>query len=294
MRLPTAAFAKAEHAAKASLLACLCSTSLFITPAPMLAAPPTMNEAIIEFSEALHPILANLNTATPELTEQVAALVFSSVEPAKMAKAIDASIDALTSVPADTISTFTGIVKEQFSGQVIESCPVVPLPPKDLVGKIAKTEALSLVDKTKLSALETAWGPTLKLLPKSDTYSVGDETFSVICLPPPAALGQLALAQADVGRSIGAAELKRFKEVVPATLQVIKPTDAIPLAKTAEQLAKVPAAQQVRLTSARKAVEKAAEAEAYKARLAEINARSAAAKAQMDAKNAAAKAPKAS
>lgn len=155
------------------------------------------------------------------------------------------------------------------------------------------TDALKLVAKAKISALDVAWGGTLKLLPTSDSYTGPDGAlYSVICLPPPAALGQLALAQADVGRSIGQAELKAFVDIVPATLQAIRPSDAIPLAKTAERLAKIPPEKLVALEKARKAVEKAAEAEAYQARLAEINARSAAAKAALEAKNAAAKAAK--
>jgi len=279
---------QAQQAAKCSLVTCACAASLFSAPSATLAAPPTMNDAIVEFSEALHPILAIQNTAFPPFTEQVAALVFNSVQPTKLAKSIEISLDALTSVPSETIATFNGVVKDSFAGLQIDSCPVVPLPPADLLGKIEGTEAGALVDTAKLRAWDAAWGSTLKLLPKSDDYPGPDgKKYSVICLPPPEALDKLALAQADVGRAIGAAELKAFKDVVPTTLQAINPTDAIPLAKTAEKLAKIPPAQQVRLNAARKAVEKAAENDAYKARLAEINARSAAAKAALDAKNAA-------
>jgi len=251
-----------------------------------------MNEAIVEFSEAAHPILAIQNTAFPQFTEQIAALVFKSIDPAKLAQSIEVSIDALTSVPADAVETFNGVVKEQFDGLTIDSgCQPVPLPPTDLIGKIAKTDAVALVSPSKLSALDKTWGPTLKLLPTGQV-PVGKELYSVICLPPPAALDKLALAQAEVGRAIGPAEFKQFAKVVPATLKTINPTDAIPIAKTAERLTKIPAEQQVRLNTARKAVEKAAAAEAEKARVAEINARSAAAKEALAAKNAAAAAAK--
>ena len=297
---------------KAAALSGICSVAICATPAPTLAAQPNMNDAIVEFSEAVHPILAVQNTAFPAFTEQVAALLFTSVEPSKLANSIEVSLDALNSVPKEKIADFNGVVKDAFAGlEVDKGCRLVPLPPKPLVDKVlqvcasnsrcgplmrrqrgltdvsthrlrwcaSQTEAVSLVDKGKLSAYGAAWGETYKLLPTDDAYLGPDgNTYSVMCLPPPAGLDKLALAQADIGRSIGAAELKRFKDTVPATLKAIRPTDAIPLAKTAERLAKIPPEQVVRLNSARKAVEKAAEAEAYKARLAEINARSAAAK----------------
>lgn len=278
---------RVEHSAKATLIAGLCSASLLAAPVSAPAKPPpTLDEAIVEFSEAVWPIIEIQNTALPEFTEQVAALIFSSVEPGKLAKAIDVSLDALTSVPSDKVTELNGVVKEAFNGLDASSCGVVPLPPKGLVGKIANTQALSLVDKGKVKALDAKWSETLKLLPTRDDYPGPDGAlYSVICLPPPAKLDQLALAQASVGRSIGAAEAKRFADVVPATLKTIPPTDAIPLAKQAEKLAKIPAEQKVRLNAARKAVEKAAEQEAYKARLAATNARSAQAKAELQAQN---------
>ena len=276
------ALKQAEQSAKAAAIGCLCSASIVFAPTATPAAAPTMNDAIVEFTEALHPVLAIQNTAFPALTEQAAALVFNSIEPAKLAKSIDVSLDALNSVPSEKISAFNGVIKEAFNGLSIDTCGVVPLPPADLLGKIAATEAGSLVDAAKLKAWDAAWGDSIKLLPKSDSYPGPDgKLYSVICLPPPASLDKLALAQADIGRAIGASELKVVTEVVPATLKAIRPTDAIPLAKTAEKLEKVPPEGKVRLNNARKAVEKAAEAEAYQKRLAEINARSAAAKAAL-------------
>lgn len=128
----------AEHAAKAAVFACLCSASLLATPAPTVAAAPSLDQSIVQFSEAIHPILALQNTAFPPFTEQVAALVFSSIEPEKLARSIEVSLDALTSVPSEKITTFNGVLKDQFGGETVESgCPVVPLPPKDLVSKIA-------------------------------------------------------------------------------------------------------------------------------------------------------------
>jgi len=266
------------------VLAGICSASLISAPQPTIAAAPTtVNEAIVEFTEALYPILPRLNSAFPPLTEQVGALIFNSVEPSKLAKSIDLSLDALTSVPPEKISEFNAVVKESFTGLTPDTgCNVVPLPPKSLVTNIAQSEAFGLVDKSKLSAWDAAWGGTLKLLPTTDSFKAPDgNSYSVICLPTPAALDKLALAQADVGRSIRSEELERVKENLPATLKVIRPTDAIPIAKTAEKLAKVPPDVEARLNTARKQVESAAKAEAYQKKLEGMKAAAAARKAAM-------------
>lgn len=267
-----------QHAAAVAL----CSAAIVAAPAPAPAAQQTLDEAIVEFTEAVHPILAVQNTAFPAFTEQVAALIFGIVPDDKLARSIEVSIDALTSVPPEKVDLLNGAVKEAFDGLDIKSCQVVPLPDRALVDKIAKTEAVGMVDSAKLKALDSTWGGTLSLLPKSDAYPGPDgKLYSVMCLPPPAQLDKLALAQASVGRAIGSTELQAFKDYVPTALKTIRPTDAIPLAKTAEKLAYIPPEQKLRFNSARKGVEKAAEAEAYKARLAAINARSAAAKAAL-------------
>ena len=45
-----------------------------------------------------------------------------------------------------------------------------------------------------LSAWDAAWGPTLKLLPKTDSFVAPDQkTYSVICLPAPAKLDKVSL-----------------------------------------------------------------------------------------------------
>lgn len=225
--------------------------------------------------QAIHPVLAAQNQALPALTEQVAALIFGTVPDDQLAKSIEVSIDALTSVPSNKISSLNGVVKEAFDGLTTDTCQVVPLPNKDLLGKIAKTDAFARVDKAKLQALDAAYGDTLKMLPTSDSYPGSKGiTYSVICLPAPAALDKLALAQAEVGRAIGASELKAFQETVPAALKTIRPTDAIPLAKTAEKMAYIPPDVKKRVFSARKGVEQAAAAEAYKQKLAAMAAAS--------------------
>ena len=129
---------------------------------------------------------------------------------------------------------FNAVVKESFTGLSPDSgCNVVPLPPKSLVDNVAKTPAAALVDKAKLAKLESTYGGTLKLLPTSDSFVVDSKPFSVICMPTVDSLDQLTLAQAEVGRAIGQAERAAVVEFVPGALSKIRPSDAMPLAKTA-------------------------------------------------------------
>ena len=200
LRLPSAFIAKAEQAVK-SAVATTIAASLLVSPIQTPAiAPPTLNEAIVEFTEAIYPVIAVQNDAFPALTNELAALVFNSAKPAQMAKAIDISLDALLSVPPDRILAFNAVAKEAFNGLSPPSCQLVPLPFKSTVDNVMQTDALGMVDKARLKA----WGGTIKLLPKTDSYVAKDgKAYSVICLPKPDALDRLALAQAELGRSIG-------------------------------------------------------------------------------------------
>ena len=154
---------QADQAAKTASLAALCSASLAFTPLAADAAPqPTMDDAIVAFTEAAYPVIRAQNSAFPTLTEQIGALVFKSVPPQKMAKSIDLSLDALNSVPEETVAELNGVVREAFDGLRVESCGVVPLPPKSLVESISNTEAFALVDKAKLGA----WKDKCRLPPE--------------------------------------------------------------------------------------------------------------------------------
>ena len=52
------------------------------------AQQQTLDQAIVEFTEAVHPILAVQNTAFPAFTEQVAGLIFGLVPDDKLAKSM--------------------------------------------------------------------------------------------------------------------------------------------------------------------------------------------------------------
>ena len=77
--------------------------------------------------------------------------------------------------------------------------PLVPLPSARLGDKFGK--AAAGVDAEKLKAFGQKYNPTLSAIPK---------TASAACLPSVAALDELSLAQAELGRSFGAAESKAF------------------------------------------------------------------------------------
>jgi len=292
LRLPSAFIAKAEQAVKTAVATTI-AASLLVSPIQTpAAAPPTLNEAIVEFTEAIYPVIAVQNDAFPALTNELAALVFNSAKPAQMAKAIDISLDALLSVPPDRISAFNAVAKEAFDGLSPPSCQLAPLPFKSTVDSVMQTDALGMVDKARLKAYDEAWGATIKLLPKTDSYVAKDgKAYSVICLPKPDALDRLALAQAELGRSIGQQELKAFNDYVPAFLQSsVRTSDLIPLAQTASKMAYVPPEQKIRLQQATKSIESVAKAAAAQSKTEALKAQALANKAKLQAANEASKA----
>ena len=272
---------------KAAAFGATCSAALCLGALPAIAAPPSLNDAIVEFTEAVYPVIKVQNSALPDLSEQAAALIFNSVKPEKLATSIDLLFDAFATVPEEKITAFNDVVKDAFGDAKPPACQLVPLPPKSLTDKVLASAAFKQVDSAKLAAFGEKWGPTLKLLPTSDTYKTADGAgpFTVICLPPPEKLDRLALAQADLGRAFGVVEVKRFFDYTPGMLQKeVRMSDAMPLAQTASKMAYVPPDQKIRLNQATKAIEAAAKDEAAKARIEAIKAESAAKKAAMAAR----------
>jgi len=194
------ACANAAQAGKTALVAAFCSAQL-LGAAPAALAAPTLPEAIVETSEAAYPILKALPKDTfPPFSAKLADL-FLGIKPDKLAKSLDLGIDVFLSVPDEKVTAFNGVVKEAFDGLKTDSCDLVPLPPKATVDKFTSSEALAAVDAAKLKAFDDKWGPTLKALPKTD---------AAICLPAAEKLDKLALAQAQVGKSFGKEEAKKF------------------------------------------------------------------------------------
>ena len=123
-------------------------------------------------------------------------------------------------------------------------CDLVPLPPPSLVERFTSSEALASVDAAKLKAFDELWGPTLKALPKTPT---------AICLPPPAKLDALALAQADLGKSFGADEVKQLDKAGTILKSAITPAKAFPLIGDAQKQtmgASLPERQRFKATGA--------------------------------------------
>ena len=107
LRLDLAASRIVDAGGKA-LAATLVSASLLASP-PALAVPPTLNEAIVETSEASYPILQALDETFPPFAASVGKVLLD-IEPAKIGPSIQLGIEAFNSVPAETVTTFTGCV----------------------------------------------------------------------------------------------------------------------------------------------------------------------------------------
>jgi len=260
---------------QSTLLAAACSVSLITTP-PALAVPPTLNEAIIEASEASYPIIKALEPQVfPSFTEKIGKLLLD-IKPEKIGRSIELAIDVFNSVPDNDVTTFTGIVKETFVDLKTDSCTLVPLPSASLADRF-KSVASTTVDAAKLKAFGAAWGPSIAALSKTD---------DAICLPPVEALDKLAIAQADVGRSFDfEAGKKFFQYTVPMLKGEIRLTDeTMALAVSAQnQAADATSKEKLNFQRAGKKLESAAKQEKEKQAVARY-------KAEMAAKAAAKKA----
>ena len=261
----------ASQASKAALMTALCSASLLGTPAPALAVP-TLNEAIVEVSESSYPILKALSPeAFPKFAEKLGGL-FLEIRPEKLGKSLELAIDVLDSVPPDQLTTFNTVLKEAFSDLKPDSCSLVPLPPASLADKFGAV-ASEQVDAAKLKEFSKTWGPSLKALSRTDT---------AICLPSVETLDKLALAQAEVGRSLSAEEAAKFGSF---TTPVLKSSftlgKLLPLLDAAKTVApSATPAEKAAFQAAGKRIEAASNAEAQKQKLAILKAKSAAKEAE--------------
>merc|ERR1740139_148708 len=260
LRLPVHP-AKVAEAGKA-FLAAACSASLLAGVPHQAIAAPSLNEAIVEVSQTSYPILKALKAETfVPFSAKIGKLVLD-IAPDKLGKSIDLGVDVFLSAPAEKLATLNGVVKESFAGIEAASCTLVPLPSSAAATKF-KDIATASVDAAKLKAFAEAYGPTLAALPKTEA---GD----FICLPPSASLDKLSLAQADVGRSFGAEESKRFSAYTTPVLKgAITISKVFPLLDDAKRLAPTATSQEkAAYQAAGKRIESAAKGEAQKANLA--------------------------
>merc|ERR1740139_218506 len=276
LRLPVHP-AKVAEAGKA-FLAAACSASLLAGVPHQAIAAPSLNEAIVEVSQTSYPILKALKAETfVPFSAKIGKLVLD-IAPDKLGKSIDLGVDVFLSAPAEKLATLNGVVKESFAGIEAASCTLVPLPSSAAATKF-KDIATASVDAAKLKAFAEAYGPTLAALPKTEA---GD----FICLPPSASLDKLSLAQADVGRSFGAEESKRFSAYTTPVLKgAITISKVFPLLDDAKRLAPTATSQEkAAFQAAGKRIESAAKGEAQKASLARQAAAREAAAAEQQAK----------
>ena len=210
-------------------LALLISAALLATP-PALAAPsqPTLDDAIVEVSQTSYPIIKALRAETfVPFTEKIGELIIARLTPQELSTTIALGIDVFNSVPGETVSAFTAVVKDALANLKTDSCTLVPLPSATTANAFVKI-ARSNVDSAKLSGLTAKWGPAVEALPT---------TGKAICLPPVETLDRLALAQADIGRSFGGEESRRLgKYAKPVFALGITIDDALPLLADAKRL----------------------------------------------------------
>ncbi len=213
--------------AKTAVVAALCSAQLLAAPA--FAVPPTLQEAIIETSEAAYPVLKVLPADSfPAFATKIGDL-FLGFKPDKLSKSIDLGVDLFLSVPEADLTTFNGVVKDAFDGLKPDSCDLVPLPPPSLVQKFTSSVGFAGADAGKLKAFDEKWGPTLKALAKTDDGAK-------ICLPAAEKLDKLAIAQAKLAKSFGADEAKAFGTYFGGVAKAsIQPGKVFPLVGEAQK-----------------------------------------------------------
>ena len=105
-------------------------------------AAPTMNEAIVESSEATYPILKALPAAGFEEFTSKLGNVFLDIPPEKLSRTLDLGIGVLNSADPDKIAALNTVAEKAFSGLDTGSCDLVPLPPMSLVDKFVKTQVI--------------------------------------------------------------------------------------------------------------------------------------------------------
>ena len=268
---------RAVSASAAVAAAVAVSTGILAPVPPALAVQPTLNEAIVDVSETSYPILRALEpTAFRAFSTKIGEYLLR-INPEKLGRSLELGIDALDSVDRDRLSAFNALLKETYADSSVESCPLVPLPPRDVVDKFAAVAA-DKVPSEKLAAFRETWNPSLEALKRTD---------AAICLPPSRkSLDELALAQADLGRSLGKTETRAFgKQVTPLIKQVITPGNALGLVADAKTLAPTATAQQKKdFAAAGKKAETASQLQIARDKLAEKNAKKVASAATAAAK----------
>lgn len=254
------------------------ATTVFVQPIPSaLATPPTLNEAIVEVSATSYPILRALDpVAFREYSTNIGDLFLHNdkINPDKLGKSIELGIDALDSAPSEKIADFNLVLKNAYADVSVDSCRMVPLPPKTVVEDFEKL-ASEKVDPDKLKAFTEKWSPSLEALKKTDES---------ICLPPTrSTLDKLALAQADLGRAFGKAETKAFFSYTgPFLKSSITPAKALSLVNHAKTLAPGASAQAKKdFAAAAKKAESASQLELARNKVAELKAQQAANKAAL-------------
>jgi len=174
-----------------------------------------------------------------------------NAEPSEFAKLLDASLDAVLSIPTETTAAAVASVKDAFSGVSPDTCNLVPLPSTALVERATASDAFARVDTSKLKAAQALWAPAWKSIPGRDA--------GLACLPPQAKLESASLAQLEAVRAADG------MKVAAARTQAQAAVDSLPKGKTFRLFATLKQAERDALGMAR-----TREREAFKKASAEL------------------------
>ena len=213
------------------LCAILLAAALQTSPSAIAATPqPSLDDAIVQVSRTSYPIIKALRAETfVPFTEKIAEL-FQGLPQEELGVTIALGVDVFDSVPDEAVKAFSAVVKDAFADLSTDSCTLVPLPSPTSAKAFGEIASRS-VDSAKLRGVTAKWAPTLEALP----IAGGGAS---ICLPPVETLDQLALAQAEIGRSFGVEEGRRLGSYAkPFLALAIKIEDALPLLTDAKKLA---------------------------------------------------------
>eukprot|EP00536_Pseudo-nitzschia_multiseries_P003880 jgi/Psemu1/253049/estExt_Genewise1Plus.C_620009 len=259
----------------AALSASVMVATMTLPPVPAShAAVPTLNEAIVELSETSYPILRQLDATNFRAFSVKIGEILLDINPTKLGKSLDLGIDVLDSVPTEQLGEFNTVLKGAFADLSTDACVLVPLPPMTIVDRFAAVAA-DTVDADKLKTFRATWQPSLDALPKANDK---------ICLPPTrASLDKLALAQADLARSFGKAEIKEFTTYTGNLLKTSIPQKkALSLVDDVKSLAPNATPQAKKdFAAAGKKAETASKLEIARNKVAEQKAKAAASKAAL-------------
>jgi len=189
---------------------------------------PSVEEALIEASDATYPILKTLKPEYIEpLSGSIVKLLVNKVPSDKFVNFLDKGADVIMSIPENDLAAFTSSIKDAYSDLSPETCDLVPLP-VDAANKFATSEGLAKVDPNKLKAVNEKLDATIKAISKQTRKNDDDvtsTTITAICLPTEKNLEKLFIGQTELSLTLKKEALQEFGKAGTAVGKSIPPGD---------------------------------------------------------------------